>query len=221
VFGGAMIVVVAGKGAAVWAGGRAGGTAGAGVAEAQFTVMVPEPVEPLLFAVIDAWPPLLFGAVYTASTPPPSVVAVLGLSEPIFVVKETLVPSGTKPPVRLRTVIVTKAVPLQLTLVGEAATETWDAPATVGVPSPVPQTSEFKEVAATCDAAVSWNPAEPEEVHVNSTWSCLAPPPRLFQVSDWVLWPMKTSPVFGDSCGMPKVPKPFAARLIWVLGAPV
>src|SRR5437762_1342235 len=86
VFGGLMIV--AGKvdvvgGGAVCAGGSEGGTAGAGVAEAQLTVMVPVPVAPPLFAVIDAWPPLLFGAVYTASTPPPSVVAVLGLSEPM------------------------------------------------------------------------------------------------------------------------------------------
>ena len=120
-----------------------GGIAGVGGLALQFTVIeaVPCAVPTLawMFAVPDAW---LLGAVKTASTPPPRVVAVVGLSEPMAVLSETLVPSATYPPTALRTVTVTKAVPLQPTLVGEAATVTVEAKLMVvgvGSASPVPQ----------------------------------------------------------------------------------
>jgi hypothetical protein len=82
--------------------------------------------------VTVAVPPLpVAGAVSTASTPPPKVGAVDGLTAPIVEASVTGTPSATRAPPAVRTTAVTKAEPWQPTEVG--ATETVIAEGIPGV----------------------------------------------------------------------------------------
>ena len=103
-----------------------GGAVVAVAAGPQFTVTSAEPVAPPEVAVIFAVPPVA-GAVKIVRMPPPLVVAVPGLTLPLFVVTVTEVPSATFEPPVVLTTTVTKDEPLQLTVEGAAETVTDEA----------------------------------------------------------------------------------------------
>jgi hypothetical protein len=102
--------------------GTGGGAAVVAVAAGpQFTVTSAEPVALPEVAVIFAVPPAL-GAVKIVRMPPPLVVALPGLTVPLFVVTLTDVPSATLPPCAFLTTTVTKDEPPQFTVEGAAET---------------------------------------------------------------------------------------------------